>query len=83
MTPLVLHGILTIYKIWLAQFSIFNDTCQLGKNSKNLQLLDVQACNSANKASFQKDCLLAELQVKCSEMAKIASFLASIPKVRF
>ena len=23
------------------------------KNSKNLQLLDVQACNSANRAAFQ------------------------------
>ncbi len=50
----------------------------------SLQLLDVQACNSANKAFFQnppkslsaqwsidvKSCLLAELQVKMSRDGK-------------
>ncbi len=47
------------------------------KDKKDLQLLDVQACNSANKAAFQnqtkslfvrfgKDGLLAELKARMS-----------------
>ncbi len=42
------------------------DTWNLwGKNSKNLKLLDILTCNSANKPSFQNG-LLAELQAKKS-----------------
>ncbi len=56
------------------------------KNSKNLQLLDVQACNSANRAAFQnptkrpfvgfwKDGLLAELKARMSWGRKFLLFL--------
>ena len=39
---------------WVASQNCFKVTRHLCfKNSKNLQLLDVQACNSANRAAFQ------------------------------
>ncbi len=72
-------------------YSHFKDTCWLWcKNSKNLQLLDIQACISANKPSFQnltnivgwptskkglKDALLTELQARMSRSCRFLLFL--------
>ena len=57
-----------------------------GKNNKNLQLLGIQACSSANKASFQKmffvrvwkDGWLAELQARLQIFTIFAWYLASM-----
>ena len=52
------------------------DTCYVwGKKQQNLQLLDVLACNSANK-----DGIITELSTKISRSAEFASCIACILK---
>ncbi len=54
----------------------FKDTCYvLGKKQQNLQLLDILACNLANK-----DGIITELSTKICRSAVIASCIARILK---
>ncbi len=65
---------------WFRVHHMLKEWCQ---NSRNLHSLDVLACNSANKPSFQKG-LLSDFKnmvywlnhrLKCPEVAILASFL--------
>ncbi len=59
--------------------SQFKDTCYLwGKNSKNLQLLDIPACNSANNPSFWK-----RLYVRFWKDGLLAKLLARMSRSRY
>ncbi len=56
----------------------FKDTCYLwGKNSKNPQLLDILACNSANNPSFWN--LTKSLSAQCSLDVKMQLDVGSEP----
>ncbi len=61
---------------WLCSYNLIKDTCYgLGKNSQNQQPLDILACNSANRPSFNK-----WTHIFLSDFEKMVSFLNYRPE---